>query len=62
MGKSKPALSTSVLTTVFMVVTVVVYISLSLWYTTVMSSINALLWGTLAVQRIKASKPKRRKR
>jgi hypothetical protein len=62
LGKSKPALTTSVLTTVFMVATVVVYISLSLWYTTLMSAINALLWGTLALQKLKSPPIKNRKR
>ena len=60
-GKSKPELTTSLLTTTFMVATIVVYISLSLWYTTVMSTINATLWGVLSVQKIKSKKSKRRK-
>ena len=56
LGKSKPALSTSLITTFFLIATVTVYVSLSLWYATVMSSINALLWATLAVQKLKSSK------
>jgi hypothetical protein len=55
-GESKPALSTSVITTIFVIATVVVYISLSLWYTTVMGSINAVIWGTLAFQKLRQSK------
>lgn len=55
-SKSKPALSTSAMTVVFMVATVVVYVSLSLWYSAAMSSINALLWATLGVQKGLASR------
>jgi hypothetical protein len=61
-NKSKPALSTCVLTALFMLATVVVYVSLSLWYTTIMSSINALLWGILAAQNIRQRKPSKRHR
>lgn len=60
LGKSKPEISTSILTTTFMTATVVVYISLSLWYATVMSYINTLLWATLAFQKQVMKKTKKR--
>lgn len=50
LGKSKPALSTSVVTALALAATVVVYVSLSLWYAASMGTLNALLWITLAVQ------------
>lgn len=61
-GKSKPALTTSLLTTVFNLANVAVYISLSLWYTTIMGTINALLWGILTVQQFQKSQAKKRKK
>jgi len=59
LGKSKPELSTSLVTTIFMTATVIVYASLSLWYATVMSAINTILWGILAFQKMKSKKSKR---
>ena len=50
-GKNKPALSTSLITTIFLSSSLVAYISLALWYTAFTTSINALCWGTLAVQK-----------
>ena len=59
LGKSKPALSTCVITLAFLLAVVTVYVSLALWYSAVMSFINASLWAVIGVQKliiIKASK------
>ncbi|HET7320415.1 MAG TPA: hypothetical protein VFI84_02395 [Candidatus Saccharimonadales bacterium] len=50
-GKSKPHLSTSITTVIFLLATVVVYVSLSLWYSASMGFLNATLWTILATQR-----------
>jgi len=50
-GKQKPRMMTSVLTALFLVPEVIVFFSLSLWYSFTMALINALLWTVLAVQR-----------
>jgi hypothetical protein len=50
-SKHKPALSTSILTFVFLIPGLFVYISLSLWYSTLMTAINISLWGVLGAQR-----------
>ncbi len=55
-GNSKPALSTSVLTATFLSATVVVYVSLSLWFTAAMAGINTFLWATLGVQKYRQRK------
>lgn len=52
-SKSKPALSTSVLTSVFVFATVSVYVSLTLWYAAAMASVNGGLWATLAIQKFR---------
>ncbi|MEP7205163.1 MAG: hypothetical protein ABI716_03150 [Candidatus Saccharibacteria bacterium] len=56
LGKDKPQLSTSLLTFLFLLPQVVVFISLSLWYAFAMSFINACLWASLAFQKIKANR------
>ena len=56
LSKHKPALGTSLLTTTFLVPGLVVYISLSLWYSVAMTIINIGLWATLLVQRIMLNK------
>ena len=48
----KPALGTSVLTTTFLIPGLIVYISLSLWYSVIMTIINISLWSTLLIQRV----------
>lgn len=50
-GKHKPKLATSLMTGLFVLPQVIVFLSLSLWYSFIMSAINATLWLTLAVQR-----------
>lgn len=50
-GKHKPRLATSLLTAAFLLPEVVVFVSLSLWYSLAMTVLNALLWTTLAIQR-----------
>ena len=53
-GKSKPQLSTSVLTFSFLLPQAVVFFSLSLWYSFVMCVINASLWATLGIQKFRS--------
>ena len=50
-GESKPAIATSLLTVLFQVAALVVFISLALWYSAAMSLMNALLWAILALQK-----------
>lgn len=52
-GKSKPQLSTSVLTFSFLIPQAIVFFSLSLWYSFIMAVINATLWAILAIQKVK---------
>lgn len=59
LGKQKPRLATSVLTTLFLIPGLIVYSSLNLWYSFVMTFINASLWATLAIQRTKQLKLKK---
>jgi hypothetical protein len=49
-GKNKPRLTTSLLTALFLLPQVLVFISLSLWYSLTMVSINSVLWIILAIQ------------
>jgi hypothetical protein len=55
-SKSKPALSTSILTAFLQLAVMIVYISLSLWYSAAMSFINFALWSALAGQRFTNSR------
>lgn len=50
-GKQKPRVATSVLTAAFLIPELVVFISLSLWYSFTMTAINATFWTVLAIQR-----------
>lgn len=49
-GKHKPRMVTSVFTALFLLPEIVVFFSLSLWYSFAMALLNALLWTTLAIQ------------
>lgn len=49
-GKHKPALGTSILTAAFLIPGLIVYANLSLWYSTIMTAINLILWVILAFQ------------
>jgi hypothetical protein len=55
-SKHKPALGTCILTFTFLIPGLFVYISLSLWYATLMTVINIVLWGILGIQRMLISK------
>jgi hypothetical protein len=55
-GVNKPRLATCLLTALFLIPQIVVYLSLSLWYSFVMVLINTLLWLILAVQNIRRSR------
>ena len=57
-GRNKPALGTSLLTTIFLIPGLVVYLSLSLWYAAIMTAINFLLWVTLVTQEYARAKKK----
>jgi len=61
LGKQKPRVMTSVLTAAFLIPELMVFFSLSLWYSFAMTFINASLWGTLAVQRSAQMRGKKRK-
>ncbi len=50
-GRHKPRITTSLLTALFLIPEVIVFFSLSLWYSFAMALINASLWSTLATQR-----------
>lgn len=51
LSKHKPALSTSLMTGVVLAIFVVVYTTLSLWFTAFSTSLNCLAWLALAVQK-----------
>lgn len=51
LGKQKPRIATSLLTALFLLPEVIVFFSLSLWYSFAMALINAVLWFALAAQR-----------
>ena len=51
-SKHKPHISTSLLTAGVLLVYVIVYATLSLWYTMVAMALNATLWLILAGQRV----------
>lgn len=53
LGKDKPALSTSLITGTTLLVFTIIYATLSLWLTTLLTAIISGLWFTLAVQRIR---------
>lgn len=50
-GKHKPRIATSLITALFLIPQVIVFLSLSLWYSFVMASVNSVLWFSLALQR-----------
>jgi hypothetical protein len=50
-GKQKPRIATSLLTALFLIPEVIVFFSLSLWYSFAMALINAIFWTILAAQR-----------
>jgi hypothetical protein len=60
LGRHKPRLVTSVLTALFLVPELIVFVSLSLWYSFVMTLINTSLWTILAVQRYLQQHARRR--
>lgn len=49
-GKNKPAFSTSLMTGLVLAVFVIVYLSLALWFSALMTTVTATLWLTLATQ------------
>lgn len=51
-SKQKPRLATSVMTALFLIPEIIVFLSLSLWYSFAMALTNMLLWTALAVQRL----------
>jgi hypothetical protein len=50
-SKDKPALWTSILTCTVLIVFAITYASLSLWFATITTSLTALLWGVLIIQK-----------
>jgi hypothetical protein len=57
-GKNKPRILTSVLTGIFLAPQLIVFFSLSLWYSFTMVLINIILWVTLAIQAARIHKKK----
>jgi len=57
-SKSKPPLSTSVMTLVTLAIFSVASLSLNLYLAAVTQIMAALMWGTLAVQKLRSAKPK----
>lgn len=55
-GKQKPRIATSLITTLFLIPQVIVFYSLALWYSFVMALINAGLWFSLSLQAYLQSK------
>ena len=51
-SQHKPALSTSLMTGTVLIIFSLVYLTLSLWFAAVTTSITGGLWLTLAVQKI----------
>ena len=49
-GEQKPRMATSLITALFMMLQVIVFFSLSLWYSFSMALINSLLWFLLLAQ------------
>jgi len=49
----KPALPTSMLTTVILCVVTLAYLTLSLWVTAAVTSVETLLWAILIVQSLR---------
>lgn len=52
-GKDKPRISTSLMTFVFLLPQAYVFLTLSLWYSFIMSATNAILWFILAIQKVR---------
>ena len=50
-GKDKPNFKTSVITATFQIPCLVVYLSLSLWFSAALATLNFSLWATLAIQK-----------
>jgi Flp pilus assembly protein TadB len=50
-SKHKPALLTSIMTGVVLLIFAVVYASLELWFTVATTTVTACLWLTMAVQK-----------
>lgn len=57
-SKHKPHASTGIFTVLFQLSILVVYISLSLWYSAAMSLLNATLWAVIVVQKLNGTKPR----
>ena len=56
LGKQKPRVATSLLTALFIVPEIIVFFSLSLWYSFAMALLNAIFWSILAIQRYRQIK------
>lgn len=48
LSSDKPSLKTSVITVTFLLPGLIVYLSLSLWFSSAMTVCNIILWSTLA--------------
>lgn len=52
----KPALSTSLITAIILGIYVIVYSTLSLWFTTFAVTLTCLAWSIIAVQKFRQNK------
>ncbi len=50
-GKSKPEISTSVVTSIILAVFALTYFSLGLWFSSLSSIAMTIAWATLAIQK-----------
>lgn len=56
--KHKPHATTGILTALFQLSALIVFVSLSLWYSAAMSLLNASLWIVIVIQKLKSTEPK----
>lgn len=55
-GKDKPAISTSIMNGIIVTVITLTFVTLSLWFSVITGATTALIWFTLAVQKIRMNK------
>ena len=60
LSKHKPHASTGIMTAAFQLICLVVYVSLSLWYSAAMALLNATLWSIIVAQKLMMKPAKKR--
>lgn len=56
LSKNKPALSSSLITSLFLFVYALVYTTMSLWFASITTAVTASLWFVLAAQKYLTAK------